>query len=130
MHCWHQHFLFLFFIFLENDHTKIQNSKPNKNSFWLKFLKFAKNHLKTLLHGLLFLLLLKIYIFLVIYQKVSYNDVLCITGSKVTALNVFYHSTFAPSLTRSHMPLGHKPLNALDRFMFYQVQDHTAKLLS
>ena len=31
--------------------------------------------------------------------KNEYNDVLCINGSKVTALNVFYHSTFASPLT-------------------------------
>ena len=33
-------------------------------------------------------------------SKNVYNDVFFINGSKITALNVFYHSTFASLLTR------------------------------
>ena len=37
-----------------------------------------------------------------IFNKNVYNDVLRITGSKVTALNVFYHSTFAVPLIQNY----------------------------
>ena len=36
-------------------------------------------------------------------SKNVYNDVLCINGSKVTALNIFYHSMFTSPLTECYL---------------------------
>ena len=38
-------------------------------------------------------------LWLISFPKMDSLTVLCINGSKVTALNVFYHSAFAPSLS-------------------------------